>query len=380
MRTLLLLMLVLSPLSLLGQRGVPVRLVVHVVDSQVVENVPDATVELTFINHTDSVLMQKTNRKGRATFSVLPGEKLFLRIQRTGYESIITMMDIPDSLSGDWHAHYTLQPISTSPLKVSTNAGTEPERASVSIAPVSRKMMERYSGNTLSETLARLPGVTFANTGAGISKPVIRGQTFNRIAVVEMGIKQEGQQWGAEHGLEIDQNNVHHAKIIKGPASLRYGSDAMAGVLVLEPHQPPPAGTQFAELTGVYRSADHALGSSVSAGFNIDGRFDGVLRFSTMDYADLAVPADSFTYIGTVLPLVNSRLKNSAGRERTLTGQLGYSTRLFRRAMFKTRLFGSYFNQKAGMFSGSHGIPRFYQLTDDGDRRNRGIPIKMCAT
>ncbi|MFW5658540.1 MAG: TonB-dependent receptor [Bacteroidota bacterium] len=364
----------LLPFFGLAQNSLPVRLVVHVVDSQAVENVPEATVELTCIDHPDSVLIKTTNRRGLATFRVNHSDRFYLRIQRTGYETIVQKIDIPPNLSGEWHSHHSLEPISTSPLLVSTNSGTEIERASISISPVTRRMMERYSGNTLSETIARLPGVTFANTGAGISKPVIRGQSFNRIAVVEMGIKQEGQQWGAEHGLEVDQNNVHHAKVLKGPTSLRYGSDAMAGVLVLDPHAPPPSGAWNAEVNSLYRSANHAVGTSVSAGANF-GQFDAQFRFSTLDYGDLAVPADSFAYIGTVLPLENGQLKNTAGRERTFTGQVGYE-KYFRRLHWQSRLFVSYFDQNAGMFAGSHGIPRFYQLTDDGKRRDIGIPYQ----
>lgn len=74
--------------------------------------------------------------------------------------------------------------------------------------------------------------------GAGFSQPMIRGLGFNRIAVSENGIKQEGQQWGADHGLEIDAFNVDEVRILKGPSSLLYGSDAMGGVIEILPLLP----------------------------------------------------------------------------------------------------------------------------------------------
>lgn len=67
---------------------------------------------------------------------------------------------------------------------------------------------------------------------------MIRGLGFNRIAVSENGIKQEGQQWGADHGLEIDAFNVDEVRILKGPSSLLYGSDAMGGVIEILPLLP----------------------------------------------------------------------------------------------------------------------------------------------
>lgn len=67
---------------------------------------------------------------------------------------------------------------------------------------------------------------------------MIRGLGFNRIAVSENGIKQEGQQWGADHGLEIDAFNVDEVRILKGPSSLFYGSDAMGGVIEILPLLP----------------------------------------------------------------------------------------------------------------------------------------------
>lgn len=70
-------------------------------------------------------------------------------------------------------------------------------------------------------------------TGSGISKPIIRGLGYNRVVVMSEGVRQEGQQWGDEHGVEVDGGSVGSVEVLKGPASLMYGSDAMAGVVIL---------------------------------------------------------------------------------------------------------------------------------------------------
>ena len=91
-------------------------------------------------------------------------------------------------------------------------------------------LKREFKGNFV-ESLEKLPGVHAMSVGSGFSKPMIRGQAFQRISVVVDGIKQEGQQWGADHGLEIDPFGVEQVTVIKGPASLLYGSDAMGGVI-----------------------------------------------------------------------------------------------------------------------------------------------------
>ena len=91
-------------------------------------------------------------------------------------------------------------------------------------------------------------------TGGAISKPVIRGLGYNRVAVINDGIRQEGQQWGDEHGIEVDGQSVGSVEIQKGPASLMYGSDAMAGVIILHPHRILPLGKMSVNLSTGYQT------------------------------------------------------------------------------------------------------------------------------
>lgn len=94
---------------------------------------------------------------------------------------------------------------------------------------------------------------------------MIRGLGFNRIAVSENGIKQEGQQWGADHGLEIDAFNVDEVRILKGPSSLLYGSDAMGGVIEILPLLPQKR-TDFGEAALLGKSVNGTVGGSLMLG------------------------------------------------------------------------------------------------------------------
>lgn len=100
------------------------------------------------------------------------------------------------------------------------------------ISFISARQLEMQPSTNIIDAIAHQPGVSQITTGSGISKPVIRGLGYNRVVVVNDGIRQEGQQWGDEHGIEIAPASVHSVEILKGPASLMYGSDAMAGVLI----------------------------------------------------------------------------------------------------------------------------------------------------
>ena len=91
--------------------------------------------------------------------------------------------------------------------------------------------------------------------GPGISKPVIRGMGFNRISVVDKGVIQQNQQWGADHGLDIDQYDIDRVLIHKGPLSLYHGSDAMGGVIeILAVAVPAQDMTWEIELWDIWKS------------------------------------------------------------------------------------------------------------------------------
>lgn len=243
-----------------------------------------------------------------------------------------------------------------------------PLEQSQTILVLDRDFLERNNGGTFANALEKLPGISTINTGVGISKPVIRGMSFNRIMINDRGIKQEGQQWGADHGLEIDPFDVDRVEVVKGPSSLLYGSDGMAGVINIS----PPAFKQNNEIeasfTSMYRSNNDMFSNSLAVeGNQGDLIFGG--RFTMQDFADYRVPADQFNYAGFILPINDNRLKNTAGKERhfsTMAGvkkEWGFST-----------LTVSRFDQEAGIFAGAVGVPNSYNLRHDGDFRNIDIP------
>jgi len=134
-------------------------------------------------------------------------------------------------------------------------AGTQRmQDASIPFTVISPKTLFQLPTVNIAADISHQPGLAVISTGAGIGKPVIRGLGFNRVVVVEQGIRQEGQQWGNEHGLEVDAEGVHSVEVLKGPASLMYGSDAIAGVMVLHPARPLESNTMQVKVGGEYHS------------------------------------------------------------------------------------------------------------------------------
>ena len=108
---------------------------------------------------------------------------------------------------------------------------TKLKNSTAPISIISAKKLHSTSSTNVIDAIAHQPGMSQLTTGSGISKPIIRGLGYNRVVVMSEGVRQEGQQWGDEHGVEVDGGAVYSVEILKGPASLMYGSDAMAGVV-----------------------------------------------------------------------------------------------------------------------------------------------------
>ncbi len=230
------------------------------------------------------------------------------------------------------------------------------------------QLIERNLHGTFAKSIEKLPGISAINVGVGIAKPVIRGLSFNRIIVNQQGIKQESQQWGADHGLELDQFDVERVEIIKGPGSLQYGSDGLGGVINIMPGRIMPKNTFGGSVLGVYKSNNEHWGGSAKVGANINDFFFSA-RYSQQEFGDYQVPADQFVYNSFVLPIYDNRLKNTAGQERNTSFTAG-----LKRDWGISRLIFSHYSLKAGLFAGAVGIPRSYALEDDGNRRDIDVP------
>ena len=145
-------------------------------------------------------------------------------------------------------------------------------RDPVAIAVIDKNYINDHpaAGNVIAE-IANIPGVSAVTTGPNISKPFIRGLGYNRVVTAEDGIRQEGQQWGDEHGIEVDQNSIDRIEVIKGPASLTFGSDAIGGVVNLLTAPPVEEGKILGSVTGNYGTNNGLINTSLQLQGNQNG-------------------------------------------------------------------------------------------------------------
>ncbi|HVX48572.1 MAG TPA: TonB-dependent receptor plug domain-containing protein, partial [Chitinophagaceae bacterium] len=136
-----------------------------------------------------------------------------------------------------------------------------------------RAIQQTVESNIIDVLVRHTPGLNAVKTGPNISKPFIRGLGYNRVLTLYDGMRQEGQQWGDEHGIEVDEYNIQKAEVIKGPASLMYGSDALAGVVSLFPAAPAETDAILhGKITTEYQTNNNLTGSGVYLGHN-NGRW-----------------------------------------------------------------------------------------------------------
>jgi iron complex outermembrane receptor protein len=173
---------------------------------------------------------------------------------------------------------------------------TEIKRDPVPMVAVGKNYIDEHSatGNVIDE-IANLPGISAVTTGPNISKPYIHGLGYNRVITLEDGIRQEGQQWGDEHGIEVDQNSIDRVEIIKGPASLTYGPDAIGGVVNLITSSPVPDGKILGSVQEIYGTNNGLINTSFKLQGNNNGLVWGTVISDKManDYQD---PHDGRVY------------------------------------------------------------------------------------
>ena len=182
---------------------------------------------------------------------------------------------------------------------------TKLKYATAPVSIVSPQVLRSTASTNIIDAISHLPGVSQLTTGGSISKPVIRGLGYNRVVVMSEGVRQEGQQWGDEHGVEVDGNSVGSVEILKGPASLMYGSDAMAGVVILHAAPTLPEGEMRANVSTEYQTNNGLFSCHLSMGGNMQG------FVWTVGYSDKMAHAYKNKYDGYV---PGSQFRERAGR------------------------------------------------------------------
>ena len=214
-----------------------------------------------------------TDVNGKYVLSRVPKGIYLLQVRYIGYATISQKVDFSKTTVLDFQLQ--MSAIEASEVVITgVSKATEIKRNPIPMVAVSKTTIDEHAaaGNVI-EQIANLPGVSAVTTGPNVSKPFIHGLGYNRVVTLEDGIRQEGQQWGDEHGIEVDQNSIDRIEVIKGPASLSYGSDAIGGVVNLITAAPVPEGKMLGDVSAAYGTNQGLFGGS----FRLQGNHNGLV-------------------------------------------------------------------------------------------------------
>ena len=230
--------------------------------------IPGATVSIPDLHTATS-----TNASGKYTLNHLPKGVYLVSVTFVGYAAYTQKVDLSTTTT----LNVTLSASSIEEAEVvitGVSRATELKRNPVPMVAIGKTYIDQHSasGNVIDE-IANLPGISAVTTGPNISKPFIHGLGYNRVVTAVDGIRQEGQQWGDEHGIEVDQNAVDRVEVIKGPASLTYGSDAIGGVVNLISAPPVADGKILGSIQEIYGTNNGLFNES----FKLQGNNNGLV-------------------------------------------------------------------------------------------------------
>lgn len=203
---------------------------------------------------------------------------------------------------------------------------------------LSGKELEKMAGKSLGEALKGIAGVNALQTGPSIFKPVIHGMHSNRIVILNNGVRQESQQWGSEHAPEIDPFTATRLAVIKGANSVRYGPDAIAGVVVVEPG-PLPDSTGVSGSWNVVGSSNGWQGATAAM---VEGRLGKRLQ-------PLAWRLQGSMKRGGNVHTPDYVLANTGVQEANASATMGWA-----RERYGIEAYYSHFSSDIGIFAGSH--------------------------
>lgn len=246
---------------------------------------------------------------GHYLFRSIPSGTYLVEVHSIGYKSVTRNIMINGSVNADFEL---LDNIIEENAVVITglSKATQIKRSPIPIVSVNHEYITTNLSTNIIDAITKVPGITAVTTGPNVSKPYIRGLGYNRILTLYDGVRQEGQQWGDEHGIEVDQYGIDRIEVVKGPASLSYGSDALAGVVNLIPTQPAKEGKLTGEVVTEYQTnngllAGSAMLSGTKNGFEWIGRISHKQATNYQDKYDGRVYGTSFNetdasaYLGT---------------------------------------------------------------------------------
>lgn len=253
----------------------------------VISAVDNSTLPLATIELLDQHETSITNENGGFSFENLCSNQVRVRVRYLGFQTFEGSFDL-ESVN---KTIIKLQVDSQELAEVTVEANRAKAIASLKVANIDEFVLSKVPAKSLGEVLTAFTGVNMLQTGPTITKPIIHGMHSNRILILNNGIRQEGQQWGQEHAPEIDPFMANNLELIKGAAAVKYGSDAIGGVILVNPDDLPRSGPISGKVSaigatnnGLYSGSGILEGGQNGFGWRVQGTYKRAGDAKAPDY------------------------------------------------------------------------------------------------
>lgn len=281
-----------------------------------------------------------TSSKGEFSISNISEATYIIEVSHIGYATLAESISIHGDTKRDFLLAESIVENNAVIVTGVTNA-TQVKKVPFQVSVMRKDELQQTVSTNIIEAITRKAGVSSLSTGPAIAKPLIRGLGYNRVLTINDGVRQEGQQWGDEHGIEVDEASVNKIEILKGPASLVYGSDAMAGVINIITNVPVQTNSIKINAGSNYQTNNRQRSFYGSVAGNVVG-------FNWNVYGTVKAAADyTNKYDGRVF--------NSKFNEHNVGGYVGYNGN-----WGYSHLLVSNFNLKAGLIEGERDSAGFF--------------------
>ncbi|MEJ7626543.1 MAG: TonB-dependent receptor [Ferruginibacter sp.] len=281
-----------------------------------------------------------TNAKGEFVINNISEGLHLLEISHIGYTTIAENIIIDADTKKDFLLSQSIVE-NNAVVVTGVSKATQLKKLPFQVAVMRKEELQQSASTNIVEAITKKAGVYSLSTGPAISKPMIRGLSYNRVLTINDGVRQEGQQWGDEHGLEIDEASVSKVEIFKGPASLIYGSDAMAGVINILTNVPVQTNTIKLNVGSNYHTNNDLVSFNGNFAGNIKG-WNWNVYGTKREASDYKNKRDGYVF-------------NSKFNEKNYGGYIGYNG-----SWGYSHLLVSKFNLKAGLIEGERDADGFF--------------------
>ncbi len=266
----------------------------HSLSGQIVDKITREPLPYTTVTIPDLHESRLADSVGHFRFSGIPAASYQIQVSALGYKMLSEFVRVNGATTSRIELDNSTTELAEVVVTGSSKA-TEIKKSPLPIVVINKAYLATNLATNIIDAIANIPGVSAVTTGPNVSKPYIRGLGFNRILTLYDGMRQEGQQWGDEHGVEMDNYAIDRIEVIKGPASLMYGSDALAGVVNLIPTPPSPTDKISGAITTEYQTNNGMMGGSAF----VNGTKKGIEwggRVSKRRAKDFQNPVDGRVY------------------------------------------------------------------------------------